>query len=270
MQLNCPNCGAAIPARQINIQHLVAVCESCDAVFGVDADTLPSAKQKRRKVPQPEKMTVTEEDGKLNITILWRENLGWLEGLLAIIVGAFIIAGMVGFSSFIVNGQWLLTPPALLFIAFFVYLLATFFVNRAEISLDADSLTYYDRPLRTYFWDVEMDTREIANVSVQSYDMSQNPKDDYGKVLAQMENGTQKTIIDVVRQPQAEFIAQVLNEYIMDAARARENPFADDHETATFTTDGEIPAAEADDEPPVALDDLLREDRENTRRDDGR
>ena len=61
MQVNCPNCGEKVPAENINIQKMTAVCPACDTVFSFD---LPEAetKAKRRKVKQPSKLMIQDND----------------------------------------------------------------------------------------------------------------------------------------------------------------------------------------------------------------
>jgi uncharacterized Zn finger protein len=39
MGLKCPVCGAAIPAENINIQEMVALCDQCGHVFSFKTNT---------------------------------------------------------------------------------------------------------------------------------------------------------------------------------------------------------------------------------------
>lgn len=63
MKLKCPSCSTAIPASQINVAHLVAVCPTCDSVFRLQAPTSPT-----RKLKAPEGFVVEERDDFLSIT----------------------------------------------------------------------------------------------------------------------------------------------------------------------------------------------------------
>src|SRR5262245_42819467 len=61
MQLICPNCGEPIPASNINIQKLAAVCPACDSVFSFDPEPAPP-KIKRQKVKQPQHLELHDAD----------------------------------------------------------------------------------------------------------------------------------------------------------------------------------------------------------------
>ena len=64
MQVNCPNCGEKLPAENINIQKMTAVCPACDTVFSFD---LPADKAKRRKVKQPAKLNLRDDNDRLQM-----------------------------------------------------------------------------------------------------------------------------------------------------------------------------------------------------------
>ena len=67
-QLSCPNCGESIPPDKINIQQTLALCPACGTVFNFGDDLSPKlAKVKRRKAKQPDQITVTEDDTRLEM-----------------------------------------------------------------------------------------------------------------------------------------------------------------------------------------------------------
>jgi hypothetical protein len=269
MQLRCPNCSAGIPARQINVNKLVAVCERCDAVFSVDPATLPTAERKRRKVPQPEKFHVIESDGKLEMSYLFREHFGWLEVIMIIVVGLMNVAAFVGLGMFISGGQWLPVIGLLALIPFLLYVLVSYFTNRHVITLDANTLAAGELPLRTYFLDVEIDPRQIVRVFTKATGLDGNPADDYYYVMAQMTDQTERTILHYVKRQNAEFIAQMLDEYIQAGNEVLENPFVDDDDAEDTDDaapgDGEITATEPDEDTSLSLEDLLRQERDSRR-----
>lgn len=71
LQVKCPHCAAAVPAADINLDHLLAKCSHCDAVFDISAQTgrapsaesppagAPDRQRRRQRVPLPEGLTVT-------------------------------------------------------------------------------------------------------------------------------------------------------------------------------------------------------------------
>jgi hypothetical protein len=72
MQLNCPFCGHAIPAADINLERLVAKCASCSAVFGFEDQLADAPKGARRlDVPLPKGILVEQQGDGLAITRRW-------------------------------------------------------------------------------------------------------------------------------------------------------------------------------------------------------
>ncbi len=59
MQVNCPGCGAAVRADDINIRRMVAKCAACNEVFALDPSLSPTpSSHQRARVPQPPSITV--------------------------------------------------------------------------------------------------------------------------------------------------------------------------------------------------------------------
>lgn len=61
MYLKCPNCGVEIPARQINIRELIAVCPTCNYLFNLSENDI-THKVKRDKFKMPAGIQVQHED----------------------------------------------------------------------------------------------------------------------------------------------------------------------------------------------------------------
>lgn len=79
MKIYCRQCGAAIPAENVNLDKLIAKCDSCDAVFSF-ADMYEDVHPKKAKaaveayadVPMPEAINVYEDDaGRMIIERKW-------------------------------------------------------------------------------------------------------------------------------------------------------------------------------------------------------
>lgn len=267
MQLKCPNCGQAIPARQINVQKLIAVCDQCDAVFNVDAGALPTPGRKRRKVPQPERFQVVEEGDRLEMHYFFREHMGWLEYIVGGIFAAMALAGVVGLGVLLASGMLLYTLPLLAGIGVLVYLLASIVVNEAELKLDETTLAYKEGPLFT-FSDKAMDRGEVVRVYAKPSGLTDNPADDYYNVMVQMPDGLEKALVQYTRRDIAAYMAQVIEEYLNADAEALESPFvdADEVERDSVPAEGEVMAAPDADDAALSLEDLLREEEDSQRR----
>jgi DNA-directed RNA polymerase subunit M/transcription elongation factor TFIIS len=67
MELKCPNCGEVIPAENINIQEMVALCGECHHVFEFTRSAI-ARKAKRHIPPQPERVQVHVDDDYLELS----------------------------------------------------------------------------------------------------------------------------------------------------------------------------------------------------------
>ncbi len=74
IDITCKRCGALIPAADVGLQHMVAKCRSCDAVFSIaeqfalTAEPTPIA---RLDMPLPRRFSVEQLDGTLRIRWRW-------------------------------------------------------------------------------------------------------------------------------------------------------------------------------------------------------
>ena len=89
MKLTCPECGATISASHINIQALVAVCATCDAVFRVDVQSIGPAPMDGA-LSLPNQMSLSEADRAL----AWRNRGSRMAGIAMCILGSLL--GSVG------------------------------------------------------------------------------------------------------------------------------------------------------------------------------
>ena len=265
MQLKCPNCGQVIPARQINVQKLIAVCDHCDAVFNVDAGALPTPGRKRRKVPQPERFQVVEEDGRLEMRYFFREHLGWLEYVVGGLFAVLALGGVVGLGALLASGTLLLMLPVLAGIVVLVYLLASIFVNEGELILDEMTLAYREGPL-FMFADKAIDRSEVVRVYATPAKLSDNPLDDYYNIMVQLPDNTEKTLVQYARRDIAAYMVQMVEEYLSADADALESPFVEEAGSDSVPAEGEVMAAPATDDADLSLEDLLRDNEDTERR----
>lgn len=77
MQIQCSTCSKIIPADDINLDHVLAKCRSCNTVFDfseqVRMPVLPEAKLKRDRgeLPMPSQLQVDQQGGSLVIIRRW-------------------------------------------------------------------------------------------------------------------------------------------------------------------------------------------------------
>ena len=74
MKLSCPECGAQIPAGNINLDRMVAKCHACDAVFGFGEQLGLSTGQQslaRVAVPRPANIQIDQDGAELRFTRRW-------------------------------------------------------------------------------------------------------------------------------------------------------------------------------------------------------
>lgn len=111
MNLTCKYCAAEIKPENINRETRIARCPQCGAVFGVATQSRPphsapepppagaAAAPARPAVAMPQGYTVTEENGELVISRLWRDGATvWLAGFAVFwnaMVGLAILATLM-------------------------------------------------------------------------------------------------------------------------------------------------------------------------------
>jgi hypothetical protein len=211
MQVNCPNCGAKVPAEHINIQKMAAVCPACDTVFPFDVS---DAKAKRRKTKQPEKLTLRDAET-LHMEFWTNFRLDSNE---AVVLGS-IGGGGMSFMALLMlaTGEVpLLIPLMFLGIAlFFFYLIALTVVNKTHIDMDESAIRITRKPLPNLF--NQGDEVSLAGVTAIKYEETAiSKKEGYDtpryRVWAETADGSRRTIVNDVTEDYAVFIAQRLEE----------------------------------------------------------
>lgn len=216
MKLLCKNCGAPVPARNVNVQTMTAVCENCDSVFTFDASEL-AGEGKRRKLKRPEAFDVQEDADGLYIDIAWRRNRGPLEYfLLAVFVGLGSVTGLAasaalselaqGFSRGALVGSIMMIGAAL----FFTYMVVMFLINHTEIRADSDRVTARHYPL---FWPgASVAVEDIDHIETEPIDNIPN----YHYLRIVEPNSTRHTI-DNYQVAQAQYLKHRLERYLFAA-----------------------------------------------------
>ncbi len=142
MDITCKRCGALIPTDDVDVQHMVAKCRSCNAVFSI-ADQFAMADRPapmaQQDVPQPRSFSVEYPDGALRIS--WR----WFTPVSIIL--AVVAVALFGFSRFWMMELSALVPMVLGFVM--AYMTLTAFVNTTWVEVSAQTLSVRSGPLPT-------------------------------------------------------------------------------------------------------------------------
>lgn len=275
MQLTCPNCGAEIPARQINIQKLVAVCETCDAIFSIDDSQISGEpwKRKRRKVPQPEKFHVVEADGEVHVSFVTRENMSWLEYIMGAV--ALVFGGPLALATFSLVFSGSFIPALITSVISFIclYLVAAIGLNKVEVNIDDEQFSTQEGPVYV-FANKQIPRDDVLGFWMDRAGLDDDPDSDYYNIYALLRDDRKKPFIQYLQREHAQFILQVLEEYIT-LTHAEDNLITrgdDTLEDDDFMDDeawggeGEIETDAAGDDDDqtgdaLSLEELLREER---------
>lgn len=93
MRLNCPECGAEIPADNINLDRMVAKCRECNTVFGFgDQFGVIGGLQPRARlaVPRPASLQVEQDGSELRLIRRWFSPTYIFLGIFAIFWNGFM------------------------------------------------------------------------------------------------------------------------------------------------------------------------------------
>jgi len=230
MQVNCPNCGEKVPAENINIQKMTAVCPACDTVFSFD---LPEDKAKRRKVKLPANLSLRDDHEALQIAFRTNFRLEQNQSFLTSAVGAFsmtlVSVVMLGLPRmpFVLPLVFMLIAVALF------YGLALIVVNQTHIQMDEDTIKVTRKPIPNPFnHGYEVPLAGVEAIKYEETALSKKEAYDTPRyqVWAETVDGGRRTIVNDVTEDYAVFIAQHLQERLqMDADRDVSRLEEDEH-----------------------------------------
>jgi len=214
MKLNCPNCGEPIPADQINIQQMAAVCPNCDTVFSFQP---PSEKSKRRKIKQPAHLTLHDgEPLEMAFRTNWRfetDQTTTTAGFLAVF---FTIFSLVMFNLGL-DGDLPLIIPMLFGVVGLssMYRLATRLYNKTHIVMDEATINVNRQPLPALASQAQ--AINLADVTAIHCDETEaSIREQYDtpryRVWAETSGGTRRVIVDNLVEDYAFFVAQQLQQ----------------------------------------------------------
>lgn len=154
-QVTCPNCGALIPAEDINIAHMVAKCAECDHVvslshLGVEA----KAAQEKKPPEQPSRLQLrVGEQGDLVIEQSWFTPQVYGLLFFCILWDGFLVFWYVIAATKFAQGEdfeWMMVLFPLLHVAVGVgltYCVFASFFNKTRYMVDLDRLIVSHSPV---------------------------------------------------------------------------------------------------------------------------
>lgn len=217
MQLICPSCGEPIKAEKINVQDRIAVCSACDNVFQFE---LPEKKAKRRKVHQPDKLILIEDDHILHMAYRTNFRLDANEAFLTSIFGTLFLAAMAVISSSeLASGESTFIIPIMfaMISAVLAYRVGLVTYNKTHITMDDQWIRATRKPLPSLFnADVEVSLSDVTAITCDETPISKKEGYDTPRfnVWAERVDGSRRVIVTDVIENYGMFIAQRLNEHL--------------------------------------------------------
>lgn len=205
MKLKCPACGAPIPADDINITTMTALCRACDSVFKFEAGGLA------RKIKAPQQIN-TYDDAPLHFAFKWdwrTEPLIGLLGLTVCFVMAFIMFSGVWGSTAALLGLAIMLLP--------LYVFLSLWRNRTHYKVEGDRLEVQTRPLPFLFYgshSLRLDDLTRITAERVMTTPSVTATDGFYNVYAHTADGPRVRIARLVNGQHAQYIAQELQGYL--------------------------------------------------------
>jgi len=260
-KLKCPNCGAPIPSKNINIQKMVAVCEECDSVFTFDdlSDSLQqsnSAIAKVKPIAPPEQATINRTPDSLELKLKWSIKTEWTLNL--VIMGIWLaVALFIVFMGVLSGAKGILVVGGLgmLLSVLPAYYFATLFANSTHVRVQDGQLHIESRPLyypghgkKTIALDeIEHIYAEPSRYySIMNHDITYTRHEDlFYDVVVELTDGKLKRLVEFINYEHSLYIVQEVELYLHEASYDNATLFESNKYDSTLLDapliDGELP-----------------------------
>jgi hypothetical protein len=220
MHLTCPDCGAAVPAEDVNIERGIGKCRACNAVIDVEAALRgPGARTgfyRRPPAPQPRSITIEDLSGGLRLTRRWFTPA-------AILLTAFCVLwnGSFFWSPMALGGggPWFTAVVPVLRVVIGVlltYATLAMYVNRTVLEVNEGRLTVRNGPL-PWFGNRDLDVSEVEQFYSEEV-MSRGRQGSVSytyKVCGLLKGGQRVTLLDSLpKRDDALFVEQLVEKYL--------------------------------------------------------
>ena len=167
MKLRCPDCGAQIPADNINLDRMVAKCQECNAVFAFgDQFGGDSRSLARLPAPRPASVEVEHDGADLTFTRRWFSPVMIFLAMFAVFWNGFMA---VWFGIAIISRIWPMALFGTLHAAiglFLAYYALAGFLNSTVIRVGMGEIDVTHGPL-PWFGKRHLETASIAQLYVK-------------------------------------------------------------------------------------------------------
>jgi hypothetical protein len=221
MHLTCPDCGAAIPAEDVNIDRGIGKCRACNAVIDVEKALHNPADRgallQRPPAPQPRSMTVEDIGTGMRLTRRW---FTWAT--------LFLTVFCVGWDGFLVfwysmalkpDAPWVMAVFPLIHLAVGVlltYTVLAMYLNRTVLEISEGRLTVRHGPL-PWPGNRALDVSEVEQLYCQEK-VSRNRQGAASStytVSALLKGGRRVPLLDSLpRRDDALFVEQLVEKYL--------------------------------------------------------
>lgn len=216
MHLVCPECGETIPANNINVQKLIAVCPACAAVFPFD---LPHDHPKRRKVKPPQDMRIDEDDDRLHLVFHTGTSLEQNQTTAALFLMTLLAAlltvllGMSYGTALTGTGGLLLVLGAGFFTLSFAYGVLLGLLNRTHVDVTRETIHVAHRPFPALHQHESVAVSDVQRIVCERI-VTVTPDTPKYRVQAELTDGSPHMIVNGVTERYAYFVAQCIQQHL--------------------------------------------------------
>lgn len=215
MPIRCVSCRKDIPAKDVNLDHALAKCRACHAVFDFrDQVKTATPRKEREPVPMPTSLVVVEGPRTLDIVRKWGRRPGYFflffSSFWNLVVASFVVnPGAPG-------ELWLFMTPFILIGLGTAYMALAMLLNQTIIQVEDSELRVSHHPLP---WPgaKRVDPTQIRQLYCSEYvAYTQNKQPQYRmKVHAVMRGGSRLDLISGIEDAgQALYLEQLLEEHL--------------------------------------------------------
>jgi len=210
MNLPCVNCGEPIPAKNINIQKTLALCDHCGTVFDFSENVsaeVATQKPKNRKIKQPLDMQVHEGDDQLLLRLKWSTRI--VPPTINILMGIWLVLTIILPLLSALSGDFEALGWGFLLGFIPLYYFISLLVNSTRIELSNRTVSAVGKPL-PWFDGKTINTERIETVTYKS----SKSFEQFYDVYARLYDGREMNLVELIPYEHAVFIAQEANGYL--------------------------------------------------------
>lgn len=220
MRLTCPNCDTTIPAANINVQTMVAVCPTCDTVFSFQAPgtAAPPSKSKRLRVRIPPHVSINQDGDQLDLHYGWWERYG--SGKYVVVAVSMITVmwlllvvtpGVISGTSSLISVPLVMLALVMLLV---VYMPIALVVNQTSFTVDGEHLSIRHRPLPWGFVQRRWRVEEVDFVEARLSGVPDRYNNPMQNLYVIRRDGVAFRLMTQVDYDSAQVITRAINDYL--------------------------------------------------------